>query len=161
MEHKFTAVIEIIGVNPFVRVPENVLESLFAQCGGSNRAIPIKGTVNGLPFIQTLVKFRGLWRLYVNTSMLKKSPERVGEAIEITVAFDPSDRTLIPRPDFVAALEDNPEAKRVFDGLPPSRRHEIVRYIAMLKTEESVARNIGRAIEFLKGNGRFVGRDKP
>jgi hypothetical protein len=157
----FAAAIEIIGINPFVQVPENILDELFKQCGRSKGTIPIKGTINGSPYVQTLVKFKGLWRLYINTFMLKNSPEKVGETIEITVAFDPDERTIAQPPGFVKALEENPGAKAVFDRLSPSRQHEIVRYIASLKTEESVMRNITRAINFLNGNGRFVGRDKP
>jgi uncharacterized protein YdeI (YjbR/CyaY-like superfamily) len=93
--------------------------------------------------------------------MLKNSPSRVGEMVEITVAFDPDERTIVPHPCFVKALEENLHAKAVFHSLSPSRQHEIVRYIASLKTEESVLRNINRAIDFLNGDGRFVGRDKP
>jgi hypothetical protein len=157
----FTAVLEIIGVNPFVPVPENILDALFEQCGRNKGAIPIKGTVNGLPYRQTLVKFQGRWRLYINTFMLKNSPARIGEVIEITVRFDPDERTIAPPPGLVKALEENPGAQAVFDSLSPSRRHEMVRYLAALKTEESVTRNIARAIDFLNGDGRFVGRDKP
>jgi hypothetical protein len=36
-----------------------------------------------------------------------------------------------------------------------------VRYISALKTPESISRNIQLAIGFLKGDNRFVGRDKP
>jgi hypothetical protein len=160
-ELNFTAAIEIIGVNPFVQVPVNILDELFKQCGRNKGAIPIKGTINGSPYTQTLVKFKGLWRLYINTFMLKNSPGRGGDMIELTIQFDPDERTIVPPPGFVKALEENPCAKAVFDNLPPSRRHEIVRYIASLKTEESVTRNIARAIDFLNGHGRFVGRDKP
>jgi hypothetical protein len=161
LSYSFTAVIEIIGVNPFVQVPNDILGALFAQCGRSKGAIPIKGTVNGSPYKQTLMKFKGLWRLYINTFMLKNSPQRIGEVIDITVALDESERTITPPPALVKALADNSQAKSVFVGLPPSRRHEIVRYIAALKTEEAVTRNIARAIDFLNGKGRFVGRDKP
>ena len=58
-------------------------------------------------------------------------------------------------------LESNPAAKVAFDGLAPSRQHEIVRYIDNSKTEESVDRNVGRALEFRLGCGRFVGRNGP
>jgi hypothetical protein len=160
-EWSFTAVIEIIGINPYVQVPEIILEELFKQCGKNKGTIPIKGTVNGLPYTQTLVKFKGLWRFYINTSMLKNSPSRVGETVEITFAFDLDERTIVPHPCFVKALEENPDAKAVFHSLSPSRQHEIVRYIASLKTEESILRNISRSIDFLNGDGRFVGRDKP
>lgn len=57
----------------------------------------------------------------------------------------------------VAALEANDEARAVFDGLPPSRQKEIVRYIASLKNDESVERNVARAISFFARQGTLRG----
>jgi hypothetical protein len=155
------AILEIIGVNPFVFIPDTVLEKLFEQSGKNKGPIPVKGRINNNPYKQTLMKFRGLWRLYINTTMLKDSPKRIGEEIELTIVFDPIKRTIIPNTKFIKALESNSKAKKVFDELPPSRRHEIIRYISSLKTEVSIDRNITRAIKFLLGHGRFVGRDNP
>jgi hypothetical protein len=160
-KYTFRADIEIVGVNPFVKIPQNVLEEIFSQAEKEKGAIPVAGTVNGEPYKQTLIKYKGLWRLYVNTKMLKASPKRIGENIELTVWFDAESRKIDPHPKFLEALENNREAKTAFEGLPPSRKHEIIRYIASLKSEESVVRNIKRAIDFLCGKGRFVGRDKP
>ena len=160
-EHYFYAALDIIGANPFVSVPEEILLQLFIDAEKNKGAIPICGMVNGKAYRQTLVKYSGDWRLYVNTTMLKDSPKRIGEQLEVSVAFDPSDRTLTPNPKLVKALEENPEAKAVFDGLRPSLQLEIVRYINHLKTEESVDRNVVKAIGFLLGKARFVGRDKP
>ncbi len=159
--HTFKAVIEIIGINPFVYVPEEILADIFGQAGKSKGAIPIRGTINGNSYKQTLVKFRGYWRLYVNMVMLKNSPDRIGEQIELTVEFDPSDRTIQPHPKFAKALNENRDAKAIFEQLRPSLQFEIVRYIANLKTEESIDRNVAKAIDFLLGKARFVGRDKP
>jgi hypothetical protein len=159
--YKFKAVIEIIGVNPFVFVPEAILEEIFRQSGKDKGPISVTGTVNTNPYKQTLMKFKGSWRLYINTIMLEDSPKRIGEEIELTIAFDPIKRTIIPNKKFIKALEANIEAKKTFDGLSPSRKHEIVRYISSLKTEASVDKNIVRAIDFLSGKGRFVGRDNP
>lgn len=158
---KFKAEIEIIGVNPFVFVPHNVLTCIFNQAGKDKGRIPICGTINSRVYRQTLVKFKGEWRFYINTKMLKNSPERIGETIEITVEFDPADRTIMPHPKFEKALNENEKAKKVFENLRPSRQFEIIRYFSFLKTEESVDRNIFKAIDFLLGKSRFVGRDKP
>ncbi len=158
---RFNATIDMIGINPFVFVPEEILIELFKQSGKDKGHIPIKGTVNGKEYIQTLVKFKGSWRLYINTEIVKNSPKRIGETIEVTVEFDPADRTIEPHPKLIKALKENPNAKAVFDNLSRSGKHEIVRYISYLKTEESIDRNIIRAIDFLQGKGRFVGRDKP
>ncbi|MEL7157155.1 MAG: YdeI/OmpD-associated family protein [Actinomycetota bacterium] len=157
----FTAELEIIDGNPFVPLPATVLDDLFEQAGRATGPIPVCGTVNRRPYQQTLMKFRGRWRLYVNMQMLDDSPRRIGEQINVTVGFDPSDRTIEPHPKLAAMLEANPAASEVFDGLAPSRRKEIVRYIDSLKTETSIDRNVDRALDFLLGRGRFVGRDRP
>lgn len=159
--NKFKAEIQIIFVNPFVFVPDDILQQIFLQAGKDIGHIPINGTINEKPYKQTLVKYNGEWRLYINTSMLKNSPKRIGETIDITIAFDPESRDILPPKKFVKALEENEDAKTVFDGLSASRKLEIVRYLARLKTEEILEKNIKRAINFLLGKERFVGRDKP
>lgn len=155
----FKAKIEIIGINPFVFVPKLILEELFREFGKDKGPIPIKGTINGKEYRQTLVKFSGEWRLYINTIMLPKSPARIGEEVEISIEIDSSDRTFHPHSKLVQALKENPKANEVFVSLAPSLQNEIVRYIANLKTEASVDRNVIKAIGFLLGKERFIGRD--
>ena len=138
---QFAAQLQIIGVNPFVFVPESILAALFEQAGKDRGPIPIRGTLNGQAYRQTLVRYSGAWRLYVNLTMLENSPKRIGETVEIWVEFDPDDRTIDPHPKLLEALEKNPAARAVFEGLSPSLRLEIVRYISRLKSEETVADN--------------------
>jgi len=157
----FTAVLDIIGINPFVFVPSRILNKIFLQAGKDKGPVPVCGTVNKNPFSQTLVKYKGDWRLYINTSMVKDSPKRIGETLKITIAFDPVERTQAPHPEFSNALKKNLPAKKVFEKLSPSRQKEIIRYLSSLKSEESVVKNIERAIGFLSGKNRFIGRDKP
>lgn len=159
--NKFTATLEIIVGNPYVFLPPDILDQIFQQAGQYKGPIPVCGTINGKPYQQSLVKYSGAWRLYINMNMLKDSPRRIGEVIEVEVAFDPSDRTIIPHPKWTAALAKNETATEVFEGLSPSRQKEIVRYISNLKTEGSVEKNVQRAINFLLGKERFVGRDHP
>jgi hypothetical protein len=159
--HKFKAELQLIGVNPFVFVPDEVLRDIFRQSNKVKGAIPIRGTINGIPYKQTLVRFKGDWRLYINMKMLKNSPKRIGETIELSIEFDPIKRIIEPHPTFVKALKENIVAETIFDSLRTSLKHEIVRYISSLKTEESVNKNVPKAISFLLGKGRFVGRDKP
>jgi hypothetical protein len=159
--HTFRAELRIIGINPYVEVPDKILVAIFKQAGKDKGKIPIRGTVNKLPYTQTLIKYKGEWRLYINTKMLKDSPKKIGTTIAVSVAFDPSDRTITPHPKLVQSLEKNKKAKAVFDKLRPSLQHEIVRYIAHLKTEASIDKNITQAIDFLLGKGRWIGRDKP
>lgn len=156
--NRFSAHIEIIGINPFVALPEKVLAQVCKRAGKEKGPIRVRGTVNGEPYRQTLVRYKGLWRLYINTTMLKNSPKRVGEKIVVTIEFDPAQRVVAMHPRLASALRENKKASEVFNGLTPSRRHEIVRYIAALKTDESVDRNVERMIRHLTNGEAFVGR---
>src|SRR5689334_3651291 len=111
--YKFTAEIDI-GINPFVFVPDEIRNGIFTQAGRDKGPIPVCGTLKGNEYKQTLVKYRGDWRLYINTIMLKNSPQRVGESVDITIAYDPADRTIEPHPTLLKALTEYPEAKKIF-----------------------------------------------
>jgi hypothetical protein len=158
--HQFTATLKITGINPFVLVPAHILKALFELAGKDKSPIPICGTVNHIPYTQSLVKHKGQWTLYVNTQMLKDSPKRIGEEIEVTIDYDPSERTIIPHPKLLQALKADDSAKAIFDSLNPSLQKEIIRYISFLKSEKSIDQNIIKAIGFLKGENRFIGREK-
>lgn len=159
-EYAFSPKIKIIGINPYVSVPPKVLRSLFNDAGKDKGPIPIKGNVNGKSYLQTLMKYAGEWRLYINTTMLPRSPERVGEKIDIVISFDPTERKIEMHPMLKKALAQNKAAKAIFEKLSPSRRKEIVRYISNLKSEEKIKANVEKAIKYLLGTGGFVGREK-
>lgn len=157
--HTFKAVIEIIDINPYVHVPEKILTDIFKTANKDKGPIPVHGLINGNPYTQTLVRYANDWRLYINTTMLKNSPKRIGEIVEISIDFDSRDRSLPLHPELEAALRKDVYALQVFESLSPSLRHEINRYICNLKTEAKVHENVQRAIDFLHGKGRFVGRE--
>ena len=158
---KFKAAIHIIGINPFVFVPPKILSRIFKQAGRDKGPIAIKGTINGNAYRQTLLRYSDEWRLYINTTMLKDSPKRIGEKIAITIDVDTDSREIEMPADFAKALKKNKEAALAFEKLTPSRKKEIVRYLANLKTTESLGKNILKAVNFLTGKEKFVGREKP
>ncbi len=158
---KFTAIIDKIGVNPYVFLPEPVLKKIFVQAGKEKGHIPVSLVINGHAFIQHLVRYSGEWRLYLNTPMRKAAGKEVGDKISIIIQYDPVERSISMHPTLQAALDKNKKAKAVFDQLPPYGKKEIQRYIIALRTDEAVERNVTRAISFLLGKERFIGRDKP
>lgn len=155
----FSAEIFIIGVNPYVLLPDAVLRSIFKQAGKDKGAIPVRGTLNGHAFIQTLVKYSGKWRLYLNTPMRKAAGIDVGDAANVKIEYDPEPRIVPMHPKLQHAFEQNKKAKDAFEKLTPSRQKEILRYIGFLKNEGSVTVNVERVIKNLLGKGRFAGRD--
>lgn len=155
----FSAKIYKIGINPYVNLPASVLHELFRRSGKNKGPIPVRGRLNGKEFTQTLVKYSGKWRLYLNTPMRKVAGVNVGDIAKVSIEFDPAPRVTRLPLKLMQALAKNKKAKIAFERLTPSRRKEIMRYIGHLKTDESVVRNVGKVIQHLSGNVRFAGRD--
>ena len=148
---KFSAEIYKIGINPVVDLPERVLSAIFRQAGKDKGPIPVRGILNGAEFTQTLVKYAGAWRLYINGPMLKDSGLRVVDTGKVEIEFDPRPREIPMPPRLGAELQKRPNARTAFELLPASRQKEIVRYIASLKSEGSIERNVARVISQLSG----------
>lgn len=149
---KFRSKIYVIGINPVVDPPERVLRAIFAEAGKDKGPIPVRGTINGAEFSQTLVKYAGAWRLYINGIMLKDSGTALGERIKVEIEFDPRPRDVPINVELAAALKENKTAKRAFESLAPSRQKEILRYIGSLKSTDTIAKNVDRVISQLSGS---------
>lgn len=157
----FTAQIFIIGVNPYVTLPPALLQSIMKAAEKDKGPIPVRLRINDKAFTQTLVKYAGEWRLYLNMPMRRAAGKDVGDEITLAVEYDGEERKTPLHPQLQKALRLYKEAKQKFERLPPSRQKEIARYINNLKSEEAVTRNVQRAVEFLLGRQRFVGRENP
>src|SRR5258705_237771 len=160
-QNNFLAKIYKIGINPYVLIPAPVLNEICKQANKNKGPIPVRGELNGHSFIQTLVKYAGKWRLYMNGPMRKGANADVGDIVEVEIKFDPQPRKIEMHAKLKAAFVKNTRIMAVFSKLPPSRQKEIIRYMANLKTKEAVDKNVNRVIGFLSGRERFVGRDKP
>jgi hypothetical protein len=147
----YSGVIKIIGVNPYLSVPKKILSAIFKQSGKEKGPIPVKGTLNGKPFIQTLVKYQGEWRLYLNTPMRKAAGIDVGDKGIVEIAFDPKPRLEPMPPKFKLALSKDKTAKSTYEKLIPSRKKEILRYLNSMKTEASLEKNIEKFLMHLRG----------
>ncbi len=99
--------------------------------------------------------------MYLNTPMRKTAGKDVGDVAKFEIDYDAAPRIIKMPEQLRIALDKNPKAKTTFEALSPSRRHEIIRYIANLKSKAAIEKNVVRAIDFLQGEERFVGRDKP
>ena len=137
----FSAIIKIIGINPYVLVPQKLLRKIFKEAGKDKSPIPVKGKINDHPYVQNLVRYDGKWRLYLNTPMRKAAGIDVGDKGNFEIEYDPAPRTITMHPKLEAALLKSKKLKTVFDSLSPSRQKEIIRYNNFLKTEASVDRN--------------------
>lgn len=149
---KFSSRIFVLGINPILNPPDRILRSIFKEAGKDKGPIPVRGRLNGAEFIQTLVKYQGGWRLYINGKMLKESGLAVGSRADIEIEFDPKPRKVPMPAELAKALKADRKAKTTFNQLAPSRRKEILRYIGSLKSAASIERNVSRLIAQLSGD---------
>lgn len=149
---KFSALIEKIGINPYVELPAAVVKALLKASGRAKGPVPIRGTLNGSDFAANAVFYSGLWRLYLNMPMRKASGSDVGDMLGVEAEYDAAPRAEAVHPQFAAALKKSKAARAAFAKLAPSRQKEILRYIGNVKRPETRDRNIAKAISHLEGN---------
>jgi len=159
----FTAVIEIRGINPFILV--SALRAKAVKPGW-RKPLPALVRLNGKPAkawrINMMPAGDGSFYLYLRGDLRKASGTAVGDRVRVEIEFDPGYRSGPERPMprwFQQALAGNPQARKNWAALTPSRKKEILRYFAALKSAEARARNLARALHALSGeSGRFMAR---
>jgi hypothetical protein len=147
----FSARISKLGINRCVNVPEDVLDELFRRAARNKGPIPVRGTLNGKKFKQTVVKYQGAWRLYLNTQMRKDAGIDAGDIAKVVLEFDPKPRIIPMNQKLARSLSKNSEAKAAFQKLAPSHQKEILLYLDSIKTEESLVRNVEKVIQHFLG----------
>ncbi len=161
----FPAIVRIRGINPYVPVSARRAASLRRDW---RKPMPVLVRINRKPArtpwrVNMMPAGDGSFYLYLHESVRKASGTRVGDRILVELAFDEAYRNgpLHPMPRwFGAALRTEPRAKLNWSSLPPSRRKEILRYVAALKSEAARRRNLARALAVLAGApGRFMARE--
>lgn len=159
MVYQFSPVIKIINPNPYVDVSEDILLAIFRDAGTDKSPIPLTGQINGTPFQQSLVRYSGQWRLYINGAMAKAAGLRykgsisaiVGRQVAIAMEFDTNPRTYELPEQFAKALANDSRANTAYLALPAGRRKEIARYLSALKNPDTLKRNSARILAHLRG----------
>lgn len=164
---RFSETIFIINGNPYVRPPDAILERIFQQADKKTSPITIYGKINGASFRQSLVRYQGDWRLYVNIIMAnaakirfsKSITEIVGRKVSFEIEFDRNPPIYEMVPFLKEALDKNSVAKDNWEKLTPSRQKEVLRYFSLLKSNEAKKRNLHKIMHVLTGKEeRFMAR---
>ena len=121
------------------------------QSGIERGPIPVWGTLNGAPYRQTIVPLRRGVAAPPQRRMRQAADLEPGDIASVTVEFDPTPRATPMPPLLLDALAAAPNVRVAYDALSPSRPNEIRRYVASLKQEASVRRNVERVIAHLLG----------
>jgi|SRR5579859_4601896 len=160
---RFTAVIRIRGINPYILVSALRANSIKP---GWRKPLPVLVRINGKPEhawrINMMPAGNGNFYLYLHGDVRKTSGTTVGNRVRVEVDFDASYRNGPQHPMprwFKQALAGNPQAMQNWMALIPSRKKEVLRYFSHLKSADARARNLAKALHVLSGEtGRFMAR---
>jgi hypothetical protein len=160
---RFRGVIRIRGINPYIRVNAKIARRLKKDW---HKPLPVSVRINGQPQkpwrINMMPAGEGNFFLYLQNTVRTASRTKVGDRVAVELSFDDAYRSGPAHPLpvwFRTALKKHPKAKKAWDMLIPSRKKEILRYFAALKSPEAKARNLARAMEALSGSeARFMAR---
>jgi hypothetical protein len=124
-----------------IEVPGDVVTGLSA---GKRPAVAV--TINGYTYRSTIASMGGRFLLPVSAEVRKHSGVAAGDEVDVDVALDSEPREVTVPPDFAAALDAEPAARRAFDGMSYTHRREWVRSIEDAKKAETRQRRTARAI---------------
>ena len=160
---RIAATIALRGLNPYVLVSAEQAHRLKP---GWRRPLPVILRFPKLPRHQWLTNLMpvgdGSFYLYLHEHIRRATRTAVGDRMRLAVQFNAAYKggPTHPLPKwFRDALRKAPAARQNWRRLSPSRRKEILRYFASLKSAAAQARNLARAMRVLAGHReRFMAR---
>jgi len=161
---RFTSLIKIRDViNPYIFVSAVQAKAIKP---GWRKPLPVLVRINGKPAVPWRINMMpvgdGSFYLYLHGDVRTASGTKVGDRVRVEIGFDARYRNGPQHPVpawFKAALRKNSKMMKNWDALIPSRKKEILRYFAQLKSQEARERNLERALHVLSGRkGRFIAR---
>jgi hypothetical protein len=161
---RISARISVRGINPYVLVSAEQAQRLKPDW---RRPLPVILRTAKLPRHRWCTNLMpagdGSFYLYLHEHFRRATRTGVGDRIRVEVRFNAAYKggPAHPMPKwFQDALRDAPRALQNWGRLNPSRRKEVLRYFASLKSAAAQARNLERAMRVLAGHrDRFMARN--
>ncbi|MYG99354.1 MAG: DUF1905 domain-containing protein [Acidimicrobiaceae bacterium] len=147
-EHTFVGVLYELAsnyahiMNVALDVPVAVSEAF-----GLRGYVPVVGTADGMELAATLVPVGGgHHRLFLNSAVRSAIGKGAGDSVEVRIRLDRSNRTPETPPELQEALAEE-GATTAWKALTPSRRKELLVWLADAKREQTRAGRIGRIVQ--------------
>ena len=136
---------EMRGAWTFLRVPFSVAEEF-----GVKGQVPVKGTINGIPYENFLLpQGDGVHILVIKKEIRDRAGVTVGDVAEVTLERETEPRQVEAPEELADALRSRPGAQAVFDKLGYSHRKAYCDHVAQAKRAETRQRRAAKCVELL------------
>jgi hypothetical protein len=128
-----------------IRVPAEVVEAL-----GAGKVPKVTVTIRGYTYRSSIAVMGGDYMVGVSADSRAGAGVAGGDEVDVDIELDTAPREVTVSPDFAAALDAEPAARRTFDGLSYSNKSWHTLQIAGAKTAETRQRRIAKSVEALR-----------
>jgi hypothetical protein len=127
-----------------IEVPPEVVAAL-----GPSRKPAVRVTIDGYAYRSTVATVNGVFMVGVSNEVRSAAGVAAGDTVDIELELDTEPRAVVVPPDLIAALDADPEARALFEGLSYSNKRRIVMPIDDAKTPETRQRRIDKSVASL------------
>ena len=107
-------------------------------------------TINGHTYRSTVAVMGGRFMVGVSAENRTLAGVSGGDHVDVEIELDTEPREIAVPDDLARALQEQPAAKRFFDGLSYSKQQWFVLSVEGAKTPETRRRRVAKAIEMLR-----------
>lgn len=130
----------------YIHIPAGIAEQL---CPGNKKSFRVKGTFDAFAFdgLAMLPMGEGDFIIALKAEIRKAIKKRAGDHLSVQLSYQP--KAYEPVADFMACLEDEPEALTHFNTLTGSHRNYFSKWIESAKTDDTRTKRIALAVNAL------------
>jgi hypothetical protein len=122
-----------------------------ATVGEGAKRFPVVATVNGYTWRTSVARMGGEFLIGLNKEVRTGAGVLAGDTVTLELTLDPEPRTVELPSVLAEALDADPKAKAIYDGLAFTHRKEYARWIAEAKRDDTRERRVAKALEMLHG----------
>lgn len=120
-----------------------------AIVGEGAKRFPVVAIVNGFTWRTSVARMGGEFVVGLSKEVRAGAGVAAGDTVALDLKLDTEPRTVVVPPALAEALDADPEAKAIYDGLAFTHRKEYARWIAEAKREETRERRVAKALQML------------
>ena len=128
-----------------IEVPPEIVDAL-----GAGRRPKVSVTIRGYTYRSSVAVMGGTYMIGVSAENRAGAGVKGGDEVDVDLELDTAPREVSVPPDFAAALADEPDAARTFDGLSYSNKSWHTYQIDGAKSAETRQRRIAKSIAALR-----------
>jgi hypothetical protein len=128
-----------------IRIPDEIVEGL-----GAGKRPPVKVTIKGYTYRSTVAVMGDAYMVGVNADNRAAAGVAGGDEVDVDIELDTAPREVDVPSDFAAALDAEPEARRIFDKLSNSNKGWHISQIEGARTDETRQRRIAKSVAALR-----------